>query len=407
MGKSGEGFRSLRIISLTLNFFIGIAFVGRPFLEHFKKHGWQSDSIPPVLLSVLGLFFLVCVYVSVGATAYYFSRAMRNINFFTQARLVTPWSAWLMAVPVVNMVTMPYVWGRTYYCSRGLHPMHHVTKQGAAAVSVGAFVLMLTGMATGIVSDNRTIWPPGYDGFSLSFMSICISVAGAMLFTRIVQRISAVQELYAERVGVVARWRNSEDDSINGGLIDLLKTVGVGACLGLALFTAVWPAVTSSAAQQLLVAGSKQVTRIEGAGLKQVTRTEETPPKQITRTEEPPLKQVTRVEEARPTREQILQVMADKLNKAVPQQIDTVTRLDRVRVEVDRFVHEYTLNVATRLRPDAISKAQRQVRSNSIPAFCLGEMKSFRQLNAALVYRYRYPSGELVYEVIVAERDCK
>jgi hypothetical protein len=23
-----------------------------------------------------------------------------------------------------------------------------------------------------------------------------------------------------------------------------------------------------------------------------------------------------------------------------------------------------------------------------------------------VVYRYRYPSGELVYEVIIAERDC-
>jgi hypothetical protein len=387
MGKSGDGFRSLRVISRVLNFFLVIAFVGRPFLEHFKKHGWQSDSIPPVLLLALGLFFLVCVYVSVGATAYYFSRAMRNINFFTQARLVT---AWLMPVPVVNMVAMPYAWGRTYYCSRGLHPMHHVSKLGAAALSVGAFVLMMTGMATGIMSDNRTIRPPGYDGFSLSFMSICISMDGTMLFTRIVQRISAVQELYAERVRLVPRRRNSADDSINGGLIE------VGACLGLALFTAVWPAVTSSAAQQLLVAGSQQVTRIE-----------EAPPKQITRTEEVRPKQVTRIDEVLPTREQILQVTADEFNKTVPKQIDTVTRLDRARVEVDRFVYEYTLNVASRLRPDAISRMQRQIRSNVVPAFCSGEMKGLRQLNATVVHRYRYPSGELVHEVVVVERDCK
>jgi len=407
MGKSGDGFRSLRAISPALNFFLVMAFVGRPILEHFKKHGWQSDSIPPVLLSALSLFFLVCVYVSVGAMAYYFSRAMRNINFFIQARLVTPWSAWLMVVPVVNVVAMPYVWGRTYYCSRGLHPVHHVSKQGAAAVSVGAFVLLMAGMATGIMSDNRTIWPPGYDGVSLSFMSICISVAGTVLFTRIVQRISAIQELYAERVGLVPRRRNSEDESINGGLIDLLKTGGVGACLGLALFTAVWPAVTSSAAQQLFVAGSKQVARIEETGPKQVTRTEEAPPKQITRAEEAPSKQVTRMEEARPTREQILQVIADELNKTAPKLIDTVTRLDRARVEIDRFMYEYTLSVATRLRPDAISKMQRQIRSNVVPAFCSGEMKRFRQLNATVVHRYRYPSGELVHEVVVAERDCR
>ena len=86
MGKSGDSFRSLRVISPVLNFFLVMAFVGRPLLEHFKKHVWQSDSIPPVLLLALSLFFLVCVYVSVGATAYYFSRAMRNINFFTSTR---------------------------------------------------------------------------------------------------------------------------------------------------------------------------------------------------------------------------------------------------------------------------------------------------------------------------------
>ena len=187
----------------------------------------------------------------------------------------------------------------------------------------------------------------------------------------------------------------------------MLKTGGVGACLGLALFTAVWPSVTSSAAQQLFVPVSRQVIRIEEARPKQVTRIEDGPPKQITRIEDAPPKHVTRIEEARPTRKQILQVTADKMNKTVPKQIDSVTRLDRARVEVDRFVYEYTLNVAIRLGPDAISKVQHQIRSNLVSAFCFGEMKSFRQLNAAVVYRYRYPSGEFAYEVVVAERDCK
>src|SRR3984893_9663 len=134
-------YRSLRIVWPTLNFFLVMAFVGRPLLEHFKKHQWQSVSVPPALLFALGLFFLVCVYVSVGTSAYYFYRAMRNINFFTQARLLAPSSAWLMVVPLANMLAMPYVWGRTYYCSLALHPMHQVSKQTAGAMSMGAFVL--------------------------------------------------------------------------------------------------------------------------------------------------------------------------------------------------------------------------------------------------------------------------
>lgn len=88
----------------------------------------------------------------------------------------------------------------------------------------------------------------------------------------------------------------------------------------------------------------------------------------------------------------------------MPQQIDPVTRLDRARVEGDRFVYEYTLSASSRLNPDAMKQ---QVRSGAVPAFCVGEMKGFRQLNATLVYRYRYPNGEPVYEVVIAERDCK
>jgi hypothetical protein len=314
-------YRPLRIISPTLNFFVVVAFVGRPILEHLKKYQSVSDSIPPLLLVPLILFFLVSVYVSVGVTAYFFYRAMRNVNFFARASLLTPSSAWLMVVPLANMIAMPYVWGRTYYCSRALHPTHQVSKLAAATIAIGSFLLILIGLATGIMSDNQATWPPGYDGLSLTVIAMCTSTAGTMLFTRIVQRISAVQELYAERVALVPPRRNRQDDSINAGVIDLLKSAVFGACLGLASFAAAWPSVASSALQHFLVVVAGQVTRIE---------------------------------QAQPTREQILQATADELNKTVPQQIDPVTRLDRARVEGDRFVYEYTLSASSRLNPDAI-----------------------------------------------------
>jgi hypothetical protein len=373
MDKGGKRFRSLRVISPTLNFFIVMAFVGHPFLEFMKKHNWQSNALPPSLLVPLGLFFLVCLYVTVGANSYYFYRAMRNINVFTQARLLAPWTAWLMVVPVANMIAMPYVWGRTYYCSLALHPVHQVSKEKAAAMSVGAFALLLIGLAAGLMSDQQVLWPPGYDGPSLWIIGVCAGFAGAMLSTRIVQRVSAVQELYAERVGLAPpRWERTTD-AISVGVVDFLKSTAFGACVGLGLFATAWPSVASSALQQLL------------AGL---------------------FGQVAAIEQTRPSRAQILQATADDVNKTVPQQIDPVTRLDRARVAGDQFVYEYTLNMK-KLSADAISNLHRQVKSNVVPAFCTGELKWFRQSNVVVVYRYRYPDGEPVYEIAIAERDCK
>jgi hypothetical protein len=326
-----------------------------------------------VVLLPLGLFFLVCFYVSVGATAYFFYRAMRNINVFTQTRLVAPWTAWLMVVPFANMIAMPYVWGRTYYCSLALHPVHHVSKQAAAAMSVGAFALLLIGLAAGLMSDRQALWPPGYDDSSLAIIGVSAGFAGSMLFTRIVQRVSAVQELYAERTGLVPPRRERRDDSINAGVVDLLKSTVFGACLGLAMFAAAWPSVASSALQQLVAALFGQVARIE---------------------------------QTQPSRAQILQATADEINKTVPQQIDPITRLDRAHVEGDQFTYDYTLNMK-KLSAEAVSNLHRKVKSNVVPAFCTGELKWFRQSNVVVVYRYRYPDGEPVYQIVLAERDCQ
>jgi hypothetical protein len=148
--------------------------------------------------------------------------------------------------------------------------------------------------------------------------------------------------------------------------------MALSACLALALFTAAWPSVVSSAAQQLFASLFGEVAQIA---------------------------------HAQPSRAEVLQATADEFNKSVPQQIDPVTRLDRVRVEADQLVYECTLNIR-KLTTDAISNLQRQVKSNALPAYCTGDMKVFRRMNVGVVYRYRYPDGEPVYQFALAERDC-
>jgi hypothetical protein len=193
-----------------------------------------------------------------------------------------------------------------------------------------------------------------------------------MLFTRITQRISAVQELCAERLGLLAARPDRRDDSINAGFVDVLKWGALAGCLGLALLAAVLPAVASSTLQQILAAlGRAPQLEVQAQSLTQ-----------------------------------ILQAAARDVNRNVPQQIDQITRLDRASVEGDQFVYEYTLNVE-RLSGDGLPNLYRHVRASAVPAFCGGQLKDLRGLKAVVVYRYSYPNGEHIGQVTVSERDCR
>ena len=71
----------------------------------------------------------------------------------------------------------------------------------------------------------------------------------------------------------------------------------------------------------------------------------------------------------------------------------------------DHFVYEYTL-IVDNVAADAVSNFLRQVRSNVVPAFCTGDLRFFRELNVAVVYRYKYPNGVRIGEVSIADADC-
>jgi quercetin dioxygenase-like cupin family protein len=261
--RQEANYQPLGVLSPILIFFVVVGLVGRPFLEQLQKHTWLADFIPPAVLVPLSIFFLVGLYISAVATMYFFYRAMRNINFFAGHRVVAPSAAWLMAIPFVNLLVIPYVWGRTYYLSHALNPQQQIRKSAAAILSVGTFVLILIGLATDRMSDNPAFWPPGYDGLSLAVVALGTSTAGSILFSRIVQRISAAQRLHAERQGLLLPWRDRTHEPSSSGLLALVRLAVVGLCVGTALYAAVFPASASRMLQRLFAAVG-QVAHLQG-----------------------------------------------------------------------------------------------------------------------------------------------
>ncbi len=245
---SPREFRSLRLVSPTLNFLIMIGFVAKPLLEHFGK---QSDALPSWTLFALP-FLLICVYITIGATAFFFQRASQNINTFAGKRVLVPGSAWLMCVPFVNIFAIPSVWARTYYQSLSLLPEFRITRSRAVAVGIAAFALLVAGHAFGLMSDNTALWPNGHDAMSLSMIAVSLSCAGAILFSRIVQWVHTAQAAYAQREGLTNRVGDGDPYDVSDGLAGKLRLATVGLCIAAAAFAGAWPATVSITLQRLL-----------------------------------------------------------------------------------------------------------------------------------------------------------
>ena len=86
--------------------------------------------------------------------------------------------------------------------------------------------------------------------------------------------------------------------------------------------------------------------------------------------------------------------------------VDEVTRLDGARVEGDQLIHEYTL-LLQNMTSEQFERFSVSVKSQAAPAYCEGEMQVFRDLNARIVYRYRYPNGSRIGQIGVTNQDCR
>ena len=360
-------FKSLRVLSPILNFLIMIGLVAKPLLEHFGK---RSDAFSPWALFAVPFLF-VSVFMMFGTAAFFFQRASQNINTFAGRRVLVPVSAWLMCVPIVNSFAIPSIWARTYYYSLSFLPEFRITRSRAAAIGTSAFAFLVAGQAFGLMSGNTALWPNGYDAMSLAMIAVSLSCAGAILFSRIVQRVHIAQEAYAQREGLTNQVGVADPHDASDGLAGALRLATVGLCIVAAAFTGAWP-VTASLTLQRLLTTTAQIPQ----------------PAPIVA-----------------TREEIMRTAADQVNKDAPQMVDEVTRLDGARVEGDQLIYEYTLLLQS-MTSEQFERLSVSTKSRAGPAYCEGEMEVFRDLNARIVYRYRYPNGWQIGQIVVTTQDC-
>jgi heme/copper-type cytochrome/quinol oxidase subunit 3 len=243
-------FRSLAAASPVLEALIGIAVIGKPFLEHLQKNDWHSDLLAPEPLFVIVVVFEVSLFAMIGGILFFFYRAIRNINFFSGRRVRAPYSALFMIVPIVNVVVAPYVQYFAYHRSRAFAWPAQASALRAALLVFGTFALLLVTLTCGYAGDEATAGQT-YDAASLLVIGTLTGLATGILQARIVDGIARAQEAYAAQIGAlgsaatVAAKRESRARRI-------LQSASVGILLLLALLAALNPALASRTGQLLV-----------------------------------------------------------------------------------------------------------------------------------------------------------
>jgi hypothetical protein len=107
-GKHAQ-FKSLSVASPVLNSLVLISVIGKPFLENLQKNDWKTDLLTPEFATPLVLVFSASVFAMLGATVYFFIRAIRNINAFSGEKRRSPYSAFFILFPITNFIVTPYL----------------------------------------------------------------------------------------------------------------------------------------------------------------------------------------------------------------------------------------------------------------------------------------------------------
>lgn len=241
--KNAE-FKSLGIASPVLNTLILISVIGKPFLEHLQKNDWKTDLLDPQLDMLLMMIFIMSLYAMLGTTVYFFFRAIRNINAFSGEKMRSPYSAFLMLIPITNLIVIPYLEYFAYQRSSAFAVRHHASKLRAALLAGSAFALLVVSLAFGRLGDDAS-QSTNYDALSLFVLSVSTAGAGGILSTRIFDRISKAQELYARQLSAPVDGKSYAESAIHSRTIELFKSGGVAVLLFAALATAVFPSLPS------------------------------------------------------------------------------------------------------------------------------------------------------------------
>ena len=237
-------FKSLGIASPVLNALVLISVIGKPFLEHLQKNDWNTELVAPQLVMPLMVIFIVSLYAMLGTIIYFFFRAIRNINVFNGEKLRAPYSAFFMLIPITNLIVIPYLEYFTYQRSVAFAMPHQASKPRAALLIGSAFSLLVVSLACGRLGDDAS-QSTSYDALSLLVLSVSTAGAGGILATRIFDRISKAQELYARQLSAPAQAQSYAASTIHNWTIEALKSTGLAVLLIVALITVVFPSLPS------------------------------------------------------------------------------------------------------------------------------------------------------------------
>ena len=245
-----DKFRSLAAASPILDTLIAISVIGKPFLEHLQKNDWQTDLLAPTPLLVVVSVFVVSLYVLIGSILFFFYRAIQNINHFNRRRVRSPYSAFLMIVPIANFVVIPYIEYFVYQRSRALAWPHEASALRAALLAIAAFALLLVSLVCGRLDDAASA-SVTYDAASLMVIGTLTGLAGGILTTRIVDGTVRAQEAYALEIGALpSPGAGVASKSWSRGF-DALKSAAVWALIALAILAALFPALASQAVRMI------------------------------------------------------------------------------------------------------------------------------------------------------------
>ncbi len=241
-----DKFRSLAAASPVLDVLIAISVIGKPFLDHLQKNGWQSDLLPPTPLLVLVSILVVSLWAMLGSILFFFMRAIQNINHFTQRRVRAPYSALFMIVPISNLVVIPYIQYFAYYRSRALVRPQGASRIGAALLVALTFGLLLVSLTCGYAGNAATA-TAHYNPASLMLIGTVTGLAAGILTTRIVDGIAGAQEAYAIATGALPSMDAAPAPKSGKRWLQALKSVAVGALIVVALWAALVPDLASQA----------------------------------------------------------------------------------------------------------------------------------------------------------------
>ncbi len=237
---SSASFHSLKLTSPLLIALILIFTAVRPFLSNsdatsgFLSTHWRDA------LTGLALIALAGAVVS-GALFYY--KALANLNFFSGRVILSPIFSLVGLIPFVNFIGLPAIQYVAYRNSLQLFPNLSISRANAALATIGAMVLTLAGVAGHEPRDIAMLLGLE-DAIPIWIAGTSAGLAGGLLLSRIVSRITAAQEAYAQSPA-------SPPTNI-GDRKEKIQTLAIGALLALAIISLIAPAFVSYLVSQVL-----------------------------------------------------------------------------------------------------------------------------------------------------------